>query len=141
MVNNKSSRVPLAEVSESFSRSSGKGGQNVNKLETKVELRWNIGASLAFDEAQKQMIRLALQNRINSADEVVIFCQEERTQGRNRELAFEKLNQLVARAIVPIKKRRPTKPTHASKEKRLALKKAMTIKKKDRKKIVKVESI
>lgn len=122
--------VPETEISEKFSRSGGRGGQNVNKLSTKAEVRWNIDESRAFSADQKEKIKEVLKNRINKEGELVIVSQEERTQLRNRQRAIERLNNLVAAALAPEKERIPTKPTIASKEKRLEEKKRISEKKK-----------
>lgn len=111
--------VPESEISEQFSRSGGKGGQNVNKLSTKAEVRWNVENSKAFTDEQKQKIKQALGNRMNKKGELLVVSQEERSQLQNRRLAVERLNELVLSALTPEKERIPTKPTRASKERRL----------------------
>lgn len=116
-------RIPLQEMIFEFVRSSGPGGQNVNKLATKAQLRWHIGHSHTFTDEQKTSIRQALKNKINTADEVVIASDETRSQLTNKQHAVEKLQNLVQKALEIKKKRRPTKPTYASKQKRLAGKK------------------
>jgi ribosome-associated protein len=124
--------VPDEEISEIFSRSSGRGGQNVNKLSTKVEVRWNVDASMTFTPEEKEKIKQALANRINKEGELIVVSQEERSQMQNRERAIEKLNKLVEAALVPEKERKPTKPTKASKERRLEEKRRIGEKKKQR---------
>ncbi|MBI5254484.1 aminoacyl-tRNA hydrolase [Candidatus Falkowbacteria bacterium] len=128
-------RIPANEIVENFSRSGGKGGQNVNKLSTKVELRWNVSASLAFNDIEKERIKLALKNRINNDGEFVIFCQEERSQAQNRERAFEKLNEMVEAALVVEKERKPTKPTRSAKERRMDEKTRVARKKQERRRV------
>ena len=115
--------VPESEISWAFSRSGGRGGQNVNKLSTKAEARWNISNSQAFTDEQKEGIKQALRNRINQAGELIIVSQEERSQPQNRQRAFQRLNELVSWALTPEKERIPTKPTRASRERRLEEKK------------------
>lgn len=115
--------VPESEISEWFSRSGGKGGQNVNKLSTKVGVRWNVENSQAFTAEQKEKIRRVLGNRMTKEGELIVVSQEERTQSLNRQLAFERLNNLVAGALTPEKERIATKPTRASKRERLGEKK------------------
>jgi ribosome-associated protein len=126
--------VPRKEIIEKFSRAGGAGGQNVNKLSTKAEARWNVGKSKAFTQEEKEKIRRALGNKINAKRELVVVSQIARTQRQNRELAIERLNNLVKSALIPKKKRKPTKPTKASKERRLTGKKRLKEKKMWRKK-------
>ena len=126
--------VPEAEISERFSRSGGKGGQNVNKLSTKAEARWNVDASQEFTPGEKEKIRQFLKNDINEEGDLIVTSREERSQSQNRKRAFEKLNNKVAAALTPEKERIPTKPTRASKERRLEEKKKMGEKKKWRSK-------
>lgn len=124
--------VPEAEISERFSRSGGKGGQNVNKLSTKAEVRWNVDESRAFSDEEKEKIKRVLGNRINKEGELIIASQEERSQLQNRERAIERLNNLVAAALTPEKERIPTRPTRASRERRLEEKKRQAVKKRQR---------
>ncbi|PIS35425.1 MAG: aminoacyl-tRNA hydrolase [Parcubacteria group bacterium CG08_land_8_20_14_0_20_38_56] len=126
--------IPEKEISEAFSRSSGKGGQNVNKVSTKVELRWNVDASAVFSEEEKGEIKNFLKNRLTKKGDLIITSQKERTQFQNREIAQARLNELVAQALKPEKERTPTKPTIASKEKRLEEKKRRSEKKRWRSK-------
>lgn len=114
--------IPLSEIIIDFARSGGPGGQNVNKIESKVILRWRVGESLAFTDEAKSLIRAKLANRLNNADEIVIQADEERSQAQNKERAIERLNSLVAQALSVPKKRRPTKPTMASRRERLEVK-------------------
>jgi ribosome-associated protein len=122
--------VPETEISERFSRSGGHGGQNVNKLATKAEVRWNIDESRAFSEEEKEKIRRVLGNRINKEGELIIVSQEERSQLQNRQRAVERLNGLVAAALTLEKERIPTRPTRASRERRLEEKRKLGEKKK-----------
>ncbi len=115
--------VPESEISEQFSRSGGSGGQNVNKLSTKAEVRWNVDASAAFTDEEKEKIKQVLNNRINKEGELLVVSQEERSQLQNRERAIERLNNLVNDALIPEKERKATKPTAGSKERRLETKK------------------
>ena len=124
--------VPISELRIDFSRSGGPGGQNVNKTSTKVTLRWSVAASRAFSPEQKNQIRAFLRNRINKEDELVLSVETERSQSQNRELAIERLNTLVKKALVRKKIRRPTKPTRASKIKRLEYKRKVAHRKRAR---------
>ena len=107
------------ELEEKFVTASGPGGQNVNKVATAVQVRWNVKKSHAFDDEQKWMIRRALANRINDEGELVLFIQTHRSQVRNREEARERLVELLEKALVKPKKRVATKPSRGQKEKRL----------------------
>ena len=129
---NQSKSVPENEIEEKFVRGGGPGGQNVNKLATKVELRWNIDGSAAFSPEEKEKIKETLKNRVNKQGELVITSQEERAQAQNRERAMEVLQTLVARSLEPEKERVPTKPTAGSKERRLQEKREQGEKRKDR---------
>lgn len=115
--------VPESEISERFSRSGGKGGQNVNKLSTKAELRWNVDNSRALTEEEKERIKQVLGSRINKEGELIVVSQEERSQFQNRQLAVARMNELVSQALTPEKERIPTEPTRASEERRLEEKK------------------
>lgn len=115
--------IPNSEISEHFSRSSGKGGQNVNKVSTKVEARWNINESEAFSEEEKKKIKAKYPNRINDKGELIVTSEETREQSKNREDAIKKLNDLVGQALKEERERIPTKPTKSSKEKRIEKKK------------------
>lgn len=114
--------IPRHEIQLVFVRGTGPGGQNVNKTSTTAQLHWNVNTSTAITDAQKAMIRHALRNRINNDGEVVIIAGEERSQSQNRETAIERLERLVTKAITPAVRRVPTKPTRASRERRLVQK-------------------
>ena len=124
--------IPESEFTIDTARSSGPGGQNINKVATKVQLRWNIGASSVLMYEEKKAIRTQLENRINSDDELMIDVQEERSQAQNRKIAIAKLHALVNVALKPNKIRRPTRRTFASKERRLNAKKIIGEKKRIR---------
>jgi ribosome-associated protein len=100
-------------------RSSGPGGQNVNKVSSKVELRFNYRNSLLLSEAEKAIISEKLVNKINKEDEIVLVAQTDRSQLKNKEKVIEKFYSLLKQALTPRKKRVSTKPTRASVEKRL----------------------
>ena len=131
--------IPEDEIEFQFSRSSGKGGQNVNKVETKVEIHWNINNSKAFSEEEKEKIKEALASRISQEGDLIIRSEEERSQLKNRKIVLEKLNEIIKEALKPEEERIPTKPSKAIKEKRLKEKKLISEKKKLRQKISKIE--
>jgi len=117
----------------SASRSSGPGGQNVNKVSSKIDLRFNVSASSLLDEEEKELILQKLSARINNEGEMIIVSQSERSQLQNKELAIEKFYTLVETALKPVRKRKPTKPSYASKMLRLEHKKLLSKKKANRK--------
>jgi len=123
----------LSEVSFSASRGGGPGGQNVNKVSTKVELRFPVNDSETLTETQKQRLLSKLKNRITIYGELVLTSSAERTQWRNREKVTQKFFELIEKALSPPKKRIKTRPTKASKLKRLENKKKQGQKKQLRK--------
>jgi ribosome-associated protein len=117
------------------SRSSGPGGQNVNKVSTRVELRFDVKESALLTDEEKELILSGLAKRINSEGELILVAQNDRSQLKNKENVIEKFYTLLAKALTPVKKRKPTKPSRAAKEKRLEEKQARSEKKERRKKL------
>ena len=122
-----------SEFQFSASRSGGPGGQNVNKVSTKVELRFDIHGSLLLSEDEKALLISKLVNKINSIGELIIVSQSERSQLKNREKTVEKFYILLEKAFTPAKKRKKSKPTQTSIEKRLKTKQIVAKKKVERK--------
>ncbi len=121
------------ELKFNFSKSSGPGGQHVNKVNTKVELRFSIEDTSLLNEEQKLIINAKLSSKINQEGELIVIAQEKRSQIQNKELAIEKFYNLINKALIPRKKRLRSQVTQASKEKRLKLKKEHAEKKSRRK--------
>ena len=116
-------------------RSRGSGGQNVNKVETKVTLSWNIQESALLTDEQKQKIVKTLNNRINKEGVLQISSEQERTQTMNKKNVVLKLRELISRALSEKKKRVATKPTAASIGRRLEEKKKLGEKKRRRERL------
>lgn len=114
--------LPEAEMNWRFSRSSGAGGQHVNTTDTRVELIWSLTDTTVLSPAQKDLAAQRLSNRLVDGTITVVSSQY-RSQHRNREAARVRLEDLVSQAIVPPKPRRATRPSRASKQRRLDAKK------------------
>ena len=113
--------VPEASITEHFVRSSGPGGQNVNKVSSAVELRFDLGKSGLPEDVQARTAKLA-GHKLATGDVIVIHAHEHRTQLQNREAARERLADLIRRASRKPKARRPTRPSAVAREKRLKAK-------------------
>lgn len=119
----------LKEIRFKTSRSGGKGGQNVNKVSSKVELNLNISASLLFNDEQKQILLQKLANRINSEGILQIITEEERSQLLNKQKSLVKLQQLIKNALNQPAVRKATKPKRSAIESRLKAKHMNALKK------------
>ena len=133
---NESLSIPRTELDTRVSRSSGAGGQHVNKTSSRVEIFWNIVGSRAVSEEQRARLREKLASKLTMEGSIRVVASDMRSQSRNRELAEERLAELVRRALVIPRKRRATKPTRAAKEARLDSKKRHSTKKRDRRNTV-----
>ena len=120
---NRTVTIPAREIRFRFSRSSGAGGQNVNKRETQVELVFDVAGSTSLGPRQRERALRRLASRLDADGKLRIVASEERTQGRNREIAVERLRDILIRALKPDPpKRKPSRPTRRAKERRLRTK-------------------
>ena len=124
--------IPRTELDVRVSRASGAGGQHVNKTSSRVQILWNVQVSRALSEDQRARLLGRLSSRLSTEGCVRVVASDMRSQSRNRNLAEERLAELVRRALVIPKKRRPTRPTKASKEARLDEKKRRSHTKRER---------
>jgi ribosome-associated protein len=111
--------LPDSDLSVSFVRASGPGGQNVNKVASAVQLRFDLAGTAALEERVKMRLRALAGRRVTDDGAILIIARNHRTQEQNRREAHERLADLVRRALIEPKTRKPTRPTRASKERRL----------------------
>lgn len=114
--------IPDAELELRFSRSGGPGGQHVNTASTRAEVRWDVASSAVLNELLRERLLAALASRLDKTGALRVVAEDTRSQLGNRELALERLRDLVAAALKPHRVRRPTRPTASSRAERLDVK-------------------
>ena len=129
---NESLSIPRHELDIKVSRASGAGGQHVNKTSSRVEIFWNIPASRALTDEQRTRLLEKLSSKLTTDGSIRVVASDMRSQSRNRDFAEERLVDLVRRALVVPRKRKPTRPTRAAKEARLESKTRHSTKKRKR---------
>ena len=122
-------QIPSDELSFKYVRSRGPGGQNVNKVATKAVLRWAVTSNTSLPEEVRARFLERHSNRINAAGELVLSCDQYRSQARNAEACLERLRELVVEVVDPPPKRKPTRPSAGLKRRRLADKRRQSAKK------------
>lgn len=128
-MNSRDSKDISKELTFRFTKSSGPGGQNVNKVNTRVEVVFNIAHSNVLNSYEKFLVNQKLSGRINKNGDLSVACESERSQLRNKENAIQKIVALIQKSLKKDKKRLPTKPTFSSRKKRLDKKKQLSSKK------------
>jgi ribosome-associated protein len=124
--------IPRSELEFRTSRSSGPGGQHVNKTSSRVEILWNIVHSVALDAEQRDLLLARLASRLSEDGAVRVVASDTRSQLRNRQTAERRLGELIARSLTVQKKRKPTRKPRAANEARLTEKKKHSDKKRNR---------
>jgi ribosome-associated protein len=129
---NDSLSIPRSELSTKASRSSGAGGQHVNKTSSRIEIAWNISESRALSDEQRERLLTRLASRLSDDGSIRVVASDTRSQLRNREAAEARLAETIARALIVPRKRRPTRRPRAANEARLVEKKKHSDKKRER---------
>jgi len=129
---NESVVIPRDELMARASRSGGAGGQHVNTSSTRIELVWNVAASRALTDDQRERVLQRLSSRLDSEQNLRVVASDRRSQRQNRESAEARMAELVRQALIVPKKRRPTKPGRAAKQARLESKRRLSDKKRER---------
>lgn len=128
------SAILLPELEFSASRSSGPGGQNVNKVNSRITLRFNIPGSTILTDDEKAVLLTKLASRLTDADDLMVHAQDKRSQLQNKEAALQKLDEILAKALQKKKVRKATKPSKTAVQKRITGKKRQSEKKQWRQK-------
>ncbi|MEO5904080.1 MAG: alternative ribosome rescue aminoacyl-tRNA hydrolase ArfB [Gemmatimonadaceae bacterium] len=124
--------IPLSELNIRASRSSGAGGQHVNKTSSRIEISWNVMRSVALSEEQREVLKTRLASRLSEDGAVRVVASDTRSQLRNRQAAELRLGDLIAKSLTVQKKRKPTRKPRAADEARLTEKKKHSDKKRNR---------
>ena len=125
----------LPELTYQTSRASGPGGQNVNKVESRVELRWNLPTSQVLSDVQKQLILEKLANQLTATGDLLVVAQDDRSQLRNKEIALARFHELLQKSLRRPKPRRATRPSAGAVRQRLEGKKRQSDKKANRRRL------
>ncbi|MCC6398751.1 MAG: aminoacyl-tRNA hydrolase [Bacteroidetes bacterium] len=132
LIVNNAVRIPSAEIRFRFARSGGPGGQNVNKVESRAELLFDVRHSASFTETQRHRVLTALRTRLDADGVLHVVVQDSRSQWQNRERAVQRLGELLRAALTPRKRRVPTKRSAGSNEERITAKRRRGERKRDR---------
>ncbi len=125
----------IKELSFTAVRSGGAGGQHVNKVSSKVVLKFDINKSYQLSDKEKEQLISKLANKLNKDNKLILTCEESRSQYKNKEIVIKKFLRTIQEALIVKKKRKPTKPSKSSIEKRLEDKSRQSLKKNNRNKI------
>lgn len=124
----------IKELNFKAIRSGGSGGQHANKVSSKIELNFNLNNSKALSEEQKTLLLNTLTNRLTKENILILFCEESRSQHKNKEIVINRFLEIIKKGLKKPKKRKATKPSKVSIKKRLDNKKRTSVKKQTRKK-------
>jgi ribosome-associated protein len=124
----------IKELKFKASRSSGAGGQHVNKVSSKIELAFDLENSTSLSDEEKTLLKTKLSSKLTKENNLILFCEETRSQHRNKEIAIKKFIEIIAIGLTRPKKRRPTKPSKSSVKRKAESKKRTSVKKALRKK-------
>ncbi len=124
--------IPSGELEITASRSSGPGGQHVNTSDTRIQVRWNIPTTTAVGEVRRERLLTVLSSRLTAAGDLILACDNNRSQRRNRQEVLQRLAGIVRTALVPPRPRKKTRPTAAARRRRLEAKRRQALRKKSR---------